>query len=91
MSAKITEIGTDETKVPDTPSTKTYKTRVYVNLGQKWRTPENEFGGVLDTGFTGGALCSKRWLKAYGNYMIKTHKSKPFVREPAFAQTFIFW
>ena len=90
MSAKFTEIITDETKVPDTPSTKTFKTRVYVNIGQKWSTPENEFGGVLDTGFTGGALCSKRWLKAYENFMMKTHKSKPFVREPASRQTFIF-
>ena len=60
MSAKITEIVTDETKVPDAPSTKTFKTRVYVNLGQRWATPANEFGGVLDTGFTGGALCSKK-------------------------------
>ena len=51
---------------------------------------ENGFGGVLDTGFAGGALCSKRWLKAYGNYMIKTHNSKPFEREPASRQTFIF-
>ena len=90
MSAKITEIVTDETKVPDTPSTKTFKTRVFVNIGQKWSTPENEFGGVLDTGFTGGALCSKRWLKAYEDFMIKTHNSKPFVREPAVIQTFIF-
>ena len=73
-----------------TTDTKTYACLMHVNLGQRWSTPENVFGGVLDTGFTGGALCSKRWLKEYEKYMIRTHNAKPFEREPATKQTFIF-
>jgi len=89
---KTTENCTNEAKVTEPPGTKSYVTKVHVHfeLGQQWSTPENEFGGVLDTGFTGGALCSKRWLKAYQDYMIKMHKSPPFEKESAKRRTFIF-
>ena len=61
-----------------------------MNLGKSWVGPNDQFGGVLDTGFTGGALCSKRWLKTYEDYMMKYHKSKKFTKEKTTMQRFIF-